>query len=294
MSVRPLEAAERRTLFVLGLPTAALALAITVVTTYAPVVAKDFISSTTVIGGLIAIEGLLALWLPLVVGSWSDRLQTPIGGRLPFLAAATPIAAASLAVMGLADSLGVMAVMVTLFFVAYFIAYEPYRALYPDLIPNDIAARAQSAQAVWRGAGTGLALVGGGLLLSVGDAIPFVAGSVVFSLAMAAFLRVAAPRAPRAGLPAPGRRRGVGDGAGRRRGRAAARGPGAALLSRRQRALGGLAERAEDVRVPLHRHRPGQDRGHGRRASSAASRCWSCPPPSSAGGSPTRTGACGS
>ena len=195
MSVRPLEAAERRTLAVLGLPTAALALAITVVTTYVPVIAKDFISSTTVIGGLIAIEGVLALWLPLVVGSWSDRLETPIGGRLPFLAAATPLAAASLGVLSFADSLGVLAVTVTIFFVAYFIAYEPYRAMYPDLIADDIAARAQSTQAVWRGAGTGLALVGGGLLLAAGDELPFVGASVVFSLAMAAFLRVAAPRA---------------------------------------------------------------------------------------------------
>lgn len=32
---------------------------------------------------------------------------------------------------------------------------------------------AQATQAVWRGAGTGLALVGGGLLLTLGQAAPF-------------------------------------------------------------------------------------------------------------------------
>ena len=87
MSVRALEASEKRTLAILGLPTAALALAITVVTTYVPVAASEFLDSSVVIGGLIAIEGVLALWLPLVVGSWSDRLRTSIGGRLPFLVA---------------------------------------------------------------------------------------------------------------------------------------------------------------------------------------------------------------
>jgi MFS family permease len=101
MSVRALEASEKRTLAILGLPTAALALAITVVTTYVPVAASEFLDSSIVIGGLIAIEGVLALWLPLVVGSWSDRLRTSIGGRLPFLVAATPIACVSLAVTGL-------------------------------------------------------------------------------------------------------------------------------------------------------------------------------------------------
>jgi MFS family permease len=199
MSVRALQVSEKRTLAVLGLPTAALALAITLVSTYVPVVANDFLSSTTVIGGLIAIEGVMALWLPLVVGSWSDRLRTPIGGRLPFLVVATPFAAISLALMGFARSIEALAILVTVFFVAYFVAYEPYRALYPDLIDDDIAARAQSTQAVYRGAGTGVALVGGGLLIASGLPWPFLAGALVFVIAMGAFLAVALPRARAAG-----------------------------------------------------------------------------------------------
>ena len=67
-------------LALLGLPTAALALAITVVTTYLPVVAHEYLGSTTVIGVLIGLEGVMALWVPLVVGAWSDDLRTPLGG----------------------------------------------------------------------------------------------------------------------------------------------------------------------------------------------------------------------
>jgi MFS family permease len=197
MSVRALEASEKRTLALLGLPTAALALAITVVTTYVPVAASEFLDSSVVIGGLIAIEGVLALWLPLVVGSWSDRLRTSIGGRLPFLLVGTPFAAASLALIGIAGSLPLMIVVVTIFFVAYFIAYEPYRALYPDLIDDAIAARAQSTQAIWRGAGTGIALIGGGLLIAWGTAAPFAGAAILFAIAMGLFLRAALPRARR-------------------------------------------------------------------------------------------------
>lgn len=200
MSVRQLEAAEKRTLAILGLPTAALALAITVVSTYAPVVAQDFLSSTTVIGGLIAIEGVLALWLPLVIGSWSDRLRTPIGGRLPFMLAGTPLAIVSLALIGFSDSLLVMGILVGIFFFAYFIAYEPYRALYPDLIDDDIAARAQSTQAIFRASGTGIALVGGGLFVAIGDEMPFLVGAGVFAVAMGAFLWVGVRRARRANV----------------------------------------------------------------------------------------------
>jgi MFS family permease len=71
---RRLERSELRILAILGVPTFALALAITTVSTYLPVLAEDFSDSTIVIGLLIGGEGLIALWLPLVVGSWSDRL----------------------------------------------------------------------------------------------------------------------------------------------------------------------------------------------------------------------------
>jgi MFS family permease len=197
MSARPLDATEKRTLLLLGLPTAALALAITVVTTYVPVAASRFLDSSVIIGGLIAIEGVLALWLPLVVGSWSDRLRSPVGGRLPFLLVATPFAAIALAVTGLVGSLPLLVVTVTIFFIAYFIAYEPYRALYPDLMDDAVAAQAQSTQAIWRGAGTGIALIGGGLLIAWGTAAPFLGSAVLFSASMGLFLWVALPRARR-------------------------------------------------------------------------------------------------
>jgi MFS family permease len=199
MSVRSLDATEKRTLVLLGLPTAALALAITIVTTYVPVVASEFLDSSVVIGALIAIEGVLALWLPLVIGSWSDKARSPIGSRLPFLLAATPFAAISLALTGVVETLALMTITVSVFFVAYFIAYGPYRALYPDLLDDAIAARAQSTQAIWRGVGTGTALLGGGLLIAWGHAAPFVGGAILFVAAMGLFLWVALPRARSAG-----------------------------------------------------------------------------------------------
>jgi MFS family permease len=87
MVQRTLQRSELRILAILGVPTFALALAITTVSTYLPVLAEDFSDSTIVIGLLIGGEGLIALWLPLVVGSWSDRLRTPLGRRLPFIIA---------------------------------------------------------------------------------------------------------------------------------------------------------------------------------------------------------------
>jgi Na+/melibiose symporter-like transporter len=184
---RTLERSELRILAILGVPTFALALAITTVSTYLPVLAEDFSDSTIVIGLLIGGEGLIALWLPLVVGSWSDRLRTPLGSRLPFILAATPVLVLALAVLGFVDTIAGAAVVVAVFFVGYFVAYEPYRALYPDLVDDEIAGRAQSSQAIFRGLGTFLALVGGGLLISISDPLPFIATAVIVGASLGAF-----------------------------------------------------------------------------------------------------------
>jgi MFS family permease len=199
---RALRASEKRAIALLGLPTLALALTSTVVTTYSPVVARELISSTTVIGLIIGMEGFIALWLPLIVGAWSDRLDTRVGGRLPFLLGATPAVILGLAGLALAGSAAILVLAGLLFFLGYFVAYEPYRALYPDAVGDRAAGRAQANQAVWRGIGTGLALIGGGVLLDLGQAAPFVAGAGVYVLCLAVFawvlLRRGVPHNPNA------------------------------------------------------------------------------------------------
>lgn len=186
-SERGLQAGEKAIIALLGVPTLGLALATTVVTTYLPLIARQFTGSTTIIGMIIGIEGLLALVLPLLFGTWSDQLRSRLGGRLPFVLGAAPGLAVSLALLGFARSLLATVLLVLAFFAAYFIAYEPYRALYPDLVAGDAAGRAQSIQALWRGAGTGLALVGGGLLFAAARWLPFVTAAVAFVAALVVF-----------------------------------------------------------------------------------------------------------
>ncbi len=176
---RPLSGKERRLLAVLGVPTLTMAYSTTVVSTYLPVVARSFTHSAVAIGLILAGEGLTALFIPLLAGTWSDSLRARGGSRLTFLLAGTPVAAGSLAVLGLVRTLPVMGVLVATFFAGNFFSYEPYRALYPDLLPEEVAGRGQGTQAVWRGTGTIVALAGGGLLLSVWTNLPFLLGAAL-------------------------------------------------------------------------------------------------------------------
>ena len=159
------------------------------VSTYLGEVTRRYTHQTIVIGLIIGSEGLMALWVPLLAGASSDSLRSRIGGRLPFLVAGTIPAAIAVALIGFVGSLGGVAVMASLFFCFYFVAYEPYRAMYPDLVDEDeIAGRAQSTQAVARGLGTALALLGGGLLLSIARPLPFCVAAVILAAAVTAFV----------------------------------------------------------------------------------------------------------
>ncbi|HET9721071.1 MAG TPA: MFS transporter [Solirubrobacteraceae bacterium] len=186
---RSLSSEEKLRLGVLALPTTALALAITIVSTYLGTVTRRYTHDTTLIGAIIGGEGFMALWVPLIAGSWSDQARSRIGGRLPFVIAGGVPAAAALFLIGFMHSLVAVAVAAAAFFLFYFVAYEPYRALYPDLMDNEaVAGRAQSTQALARGVGTGLALLGGGLLLSVARPLPFVVAAVLLLAAIGLFV----------------------------------------------------------------------------------------------------------
>lgn len=166
--------AARPLLAALGLPTFGLAFAISVLTTYGPVVLIRLTDSTSQVGALIGAEGAFALIVPLVAGVWSDRLPgSPITRRLPFILIGAPLMVAGLVALPFSGSIAPAAAAILAFFVGYYAYYPPYRALYADLLPERLYARAQSVQAVLRGAGLGAALLAGGLLISVWLPLPF-------------------------------------------------------------------------------------------------------------------------
>ena len=177
----------RALLRLLVLPTFGLAFAISAITTYGPVVLIHLTNSSAQVGALIGGEGALALVVPLVAGTVSDRLPaTSVGRRLPFIIAGAPLIVASLILLPFSPSYLAAAAILLAFFVGYYLYYPPYRALYADLLPRNFYARAQAGQAVARGAGLGGALLAGGLLISIWRPLPFlIAAGVVLAVTLA-------------------------------------------------------------------------------------------------------------
>ena len=174
----------------LSLPTFGLALAMSVLTTYAPVLLGKSTGSGTAIGLAIGTEGLFALFLPVLAGTLSDRTSSRrFGRRLPYALFAAPLLAAPLVAIPFSESYAMTVGLVSLFFVGYFVYYPPYQALFAELVPADHYGRAQGAQGVMRGLGLGAALVGGGLLLSVWAPLPFILGAAAVLLTTAALVK---------------------------------------------------------------------------------------------------------
>jgi MFS family permease len=178
-------AEDVRPLFlVLGLPTFGLAFAITVLTTYGPYVLLPLAHSPARVGALLGGEGAFALVVPIAAGAVSDRLpaNSRFGRRLPFVLIGAPLAGAGLVILPFAPTIQLAGVTILMFFVGYYLYYPPYRAIYADVLPRRLLARAQSSQAILRGAGLGIALVTGGLLLGVWTPLPFVLGVAALGL----------------------------------------------------------------------------------------------------------------
>ena len=134
---------------------------------------------------MLAAEGAFALTLPLVIGPWSDTFHTPLGRRRPFMLAALGPLAFCLALLAFMPSMWTAALLVCVFFFAYYVYEPPYRGLYPDVLPDRFFGRAQGIQHVFRGVAIGGALIGGGFLFRLWEPSAFLVAAGVVAVACA-------------------------------------------------------------------------------------------------------------
>lgn len=101
----------------------------------------------TVTGVLMAMDNVLALFLLPVFGSLSDRVNTPLGKRTPFILCGTVLAVVFMMLLPVADkgenlALFIIALFATL--VSLGLYRSPAVALMPDLTPNRLRSRANA------------------------------------------------------------------------------------------------------------------------------------------------------
>lgn len=113
-----------------------------------PLILKNsFGLGETVTGAIMAADNILALFLLPIFGSLSDKVNTPIGKRMPFVVGGTALAFVFLMILPFADNTRNMVLFVSGLFILL-ISMGTYRspavALMPDLTPKPLRSKANA------------------------------------------------------------------------------------------------------------------------------------------------------
>ena len=102
---------------------------------------QTFHLNETITGAIMALDNVLAVFLLPILGTISDKVDTPMGKRTPFIIVGTLLASVLLYLVGLANkraSLGFFIVMLFLLLIAMGLYRSPAVALMPDLTPKPL------------------------------------------------------------------------------------------------------------------------------------------------------------
>ena len=111
---------------------------------YVQIFLAKYIPYKWVIGLLMSLDNLFALFLIPVVSVWSDHTKTPIGRRMPWIVTLLPLSAIAFALVPYAAEYSLLALVVLLLVLNLFkqSARGPVVALMPDIVPGEFRSQA--------------------------------------------------------------------------------------------------------------------------------------------------------
>ncbi len=131
-------AAYTTTTFLIGLGFFTMGLMDPLYDTYVPVFLADYLESKALIGAIMTLDNVFALFLIPVFSALSDRTRTRIGRRMPYIIVTLPMSALLFATIPFSAAKTLWALIIVLFVLnmAKQAARGPVVALMPDIIPG--------------------------------------------------------------------------------------------------------------------------------------------------------------
>jgi len=172
-------------------------LAFTTYNAFLPLMYREFIDSRFLIGLLMGTDNLIGLLLIPIIGAWSDRVNSPLGRRLPFVLVALPVAALTFFAIPYAAALLWTLIIAEIAFTAAMHAYRgPVISLMPDHTPPEKRSTANGIINLMGGIGTLIAFGGLSLLYDIDPRLTFGIGAAVLLITLVIVL-VKADRMPK-------------------------------------------------------------------------------------------------
>jgi len=111
---------------------------------YVQIFLSRYIPLKSVVGAIMSLDNLLALFLIPLVSVWSDHTRTPIGRRMPWIVVLLPLSAVCFALVPYSAALSLSALIAVLLFLNLFkqSVRGPIVALMPDSIPGEFRSQA--------------------------------------------------------------------------------------------------------------------------------------------------------
>jgi maltose/moltooligosaccharide transporter len=173
-------------IFLLGFGFFGVSVIWTVYNAFVPLfLANKFNLSPILIGFFMTLDNIAALFIQPVVGSWSDKIRTKIGRRMPFILIGAPVGAAAFGLIPLAAVLPLFVACTSTLLLSMAFWRTPVVALMPDITPSENRSQANGIINLMGGLGTIIASLVGSKLYEINVNFPFWMGSALVLVASA-------------------------------------------------------------------------------------------------------------
>ncbi|WP_139991120.1 SLC45 family MFS transporter [Paenibacillus paridis] len=146
---------------------------------FVPFFLEKFLTSTALIGFMMTIDNYFALFLQPWIGSRSDRTNSRLGKRMPYLLLGMPLAALFGALIPWHTSLLTLVLFMVLMNLSMSLYRSPTVALMPDITKEGKRTQANGIINFMGGIGSILAFAGGSYLYDKHASLPFLSASVL-------------------------------------------------------------------------------------------------------------------
>jgi Na+/melibiose symporter-like transporter len=171
-------------IFLLGFGFFGVSVIWTVYNAFVPLfLANKFGLSAALIGFFMTLDNIAALFIQPMVGSWSDKLRTPIGRRMPFILIGAPVGALAFGLIPMAAVLPLFVCCTSTLLLSMAFWRTPVVALMPDITPSKYRSQANGIINLMGGLGTIIASLVGSTLYEINVNFPFWMGSALVVLA---------------------------------------------------------------------------------------------------------------
>lgn len=177
--------------FLIGFGFLASSLAWSLYNSFVPIMLRDrFGLASTLVGVIMTIDNFFGVIFQPVVGTLSDKTNTALGKRMPWIIIGLPLCALFFFLIPRMDTLFTMMAVLILFNFIMSLWRSPVISLMPDVTPKPLRSKANGIINLMGGIGSITAFLIGGALanMSEGMTLPFFMGAIVMLLSLIALL----------------------------------------------------------------------------------------------------------